>query len=299
MIPFKEISLADKLRVQSYTLTSIRQNCDMSFSNLYSWHFLYQTRIAEKDGFLLIKFYVDGQPVYMMPVGEGEVKPVIEALIDDARSENCSFRMQGVCANMRSMLETVMPGRFEFTADRDFFDYIYLRTDLATLKGKRYQPKRNHVNRFVRSYPNYEYKELVPELVPECLTLAHHWCLLNETDDRERRELEDELKSLSDALNHFGELGLSGGVLHVDGRIVAFTFGTPINQQTFDVCVEKADVEVEGAYTMINYEFARHIPDSYIYINREEDLGLEGLRKAKLSYHPCFLLEKYTALLKN
>lgn len=299
MLSFKEITLADKLRVQAYTLTSPRRNCDLSFTNLFSWRFLYRTRIAELDGFLLIKFYIDDEPVYMMPVGEGDVRPVLEALIDDARREGFPFRMQGVCANMRADLEEAMSDCFDFTVDRDFSDYIYLRSDLATLKGKKYQPKRNHINKFVRTYPDYEYKELTASLVPDCLELAASWCRLNETDERERRELEDELRSLTDALNHFDELDLQGGVLCVDGRIAAFTFGAPINQDTFDVCVEKADVEVEGAYALINHEFARRVSEQYLYLNREEDLGLEGLRKAKLSYQPYALLEKFVAVLKT
>ena len=285
--------------VQSYTLTSSRRNCDLSFANLYSWRFLYHTQVAEREGFLLIKFRIDGCAAYMMPVGDGDLRAALLAMKEDAEAGGDRFCMYGVCAHMRADLEEAAPDCFEFTADRDFYDYIYLRSDLATLKGKKYQPKRNHINKFLRSYPNYEYRELAPELVPECLQLADRWCKLNETTEQERRELEDEHRSLTDALLHFNELDLCGGVLHVDGRIVAFTFGAPINENTFDVCVEKADVEVEGSYTMINHEFAKRIPEQYVFINREEDLGLEGLRKAKLSYYPEILLEKWTAVCKK
>lgn len=296
MIAFNEISLSDRERVLRYTLTSTRRNCDLSFSNLYSWRFLYQTQLAEKDGFLLIKFRVDGHVCYMMPVGDGNLRAVLHDLKEDADAEGETFRMMGVCSHMRADLEEAAPDCFRFTADRDYYDYIYLRTDLATLKGKRYQPKRNHINKFLRTYPDYQYLPLDTTLVPECLELADRWCRLNETTEEERRELEDEHRSLTDALNHFDELGLLGGVLHVGGRIVAFTFGAPINANTFDVCVEKADVDIESSYTMINYEFANHIPEQYFFINREEDLGLEGLRKAKLSYYPEVLLEKWIAV---
>ena len=296
MIPFHAISIQDKAMVQSYTLVSERRNCDLSFTNLYSWRFLYHTQVTEMGGFLLIKFQVDGHTAYMMPVGDGDLYSVLRAMKEDAKAGGEIFRLQGVCSHMRADLEEAAPDCFAFTADRDFYDYIYLRTDLATLKGKKYQPKRNHINKFLRTCPDYEYRELISELVPECLQLAERWCRQNETTDAERCELEDELRSLTDALHHFEELELQGGVLHVDGRIVAFTFGAPVNGNTFDVCVEKADVEVEGAYAMINHEFARHIPEQYVYINREEDLGLEGLRKAKLSYYPEILLEKWTAI---
>ena len=296
MIPFKEITLADRELIQSYTLNSHRRNCDLSFSNLYSWRFLYHTVYAELDGFLLLRFYAGGELAYMMPVGSGDLKAVLEAMIEDAQGEGQPFQMLGICTSMKEELEEVMPGRFEFSADRDYFDYIYLRSDLTTLKGKKYQPKRNHINRFKNTYPDYEYRELVPELVPECLKLEAEWCKTNNC--AEDVALQAERRSMTAALAHFEELGLRGGVLHVNGDIVAFTFGAPINNETFDVCVEKANTDVEGAYTMINNEFALHIPEQYIYINPEEDLGLEGLRKAKLSYHPETLLEKCMAKLK-
>ena len=117
-------------------------------------------------------------------------------------------------------------------------------------------------------------------------------------DCAENQALQDERRFMTAALQHMDQLDIQGGVLYVGGKIVAFTFGAPINQETFDTCVEKADTDIEGAYAMINYEFANHIPEQYVYINREEDLGLEGLRRAKLSYHPEILLEKYVAELK-
>lgn len=293
MIPFKPIELEDRARVLYYTLSSPRRNCDLSFVNLYSWSFLYQTEIAEQDGFLLFRFYVDGGLAYMMPVGEGDVRPVVAALMEYADRLNAPFRMLGVCVNMKETLEQAFPGRFRFTSDRDYADYIYLRSDLATLRGKKFQPKRNHVNKFKASYPDYEYRQLTPELVPECLRLEALWCKAN--DCAENAALQAERRSMTNALENMEKLGLTGGVLHVQGNIVAFTFGAPINKETFDTCVEKADTSIEGSYAMINYEFANRIPEQYIYVNREEDLGLEGLRKAKLSYQPETILEKYMA----
>lgn len=297
MIPFKPIELGDKDTVQKYTLHSKRRNCDLSFTNLYSWRFMYRTEIAEMDGFLLFRFYAGEERAYMMPVGTGDIHPVIEALIEDANQLGVPFLLLGVCVNMRAELEEAFPGRFEFTSDRDFSDYIYLRSDLALLHGKKYQPKRNHINQFKAAYPNYEYKALTPELIPECLRLETLWC--KENDCNEDKALQAERRSMTAALEHMKELDLVGGILHVNGDIVAFTFGAAINQETFDTCVEKADTDIEGAYTMINYEFANHLPEQYTYINREEDLGLEGLRRAKLSYHPETLLEKYIVRLKS
>lgn len=296
MITFHPLELEDKATVQKYTLHSQRRNCDLSFSNLFSWRFLYRTQIAELNGFLLIRFYVDDQPAYMMPVGEGNLHTAIEELIADAQRNQHPFRMLGVCLNMCAELEAAFPKQFTFTSDRDYADYIYLRSDLATLKGKKYQSKRNHINKFRNLYPNHEYKPLTPALIKECLHLEAQWCKANNC--AENKALEEERHSMTTALKYMEELELQGGVLYVNGELAAFTFGAPINHQTFDICVEKANTQIEGAYTVINFEFAKHLPEQYVYINREEDLGLEGLRKAKLSYYPDTLLEKYIVELK-
>lgn len=297
MITFKDVTIRDKDTITQYTMNSCRRNCDLSFSNLCSWRFLYNTQFAIVDGFLIFKFWAAGELAYMMPVGEGDLKKVLEALIEDARREGGPFCMLGVCSCMCEDLEAIMPGQFTFTADRDYADYIYLRSDLATLKGKKFQSKRNHINKFRNTYPDYEYLPITPERVSECLQFEAEWCKANDCDQQEGTG--NERRALIYALEHFEELGLTGGLLRVDGKIVAFTFGMPINKETFGVSVEKADTNIDGAYAMINYEFANHIPEQYIYMNREEDLGIEGLRKAKLSYQPVTILEKYMACLKE
>ena len=296
MIPFKDITLADKDTITSFTMKSERRNCDLSFSNLCSWRFLYDTKFAVIDNFLVFKFWAGEQLAYMMPVGTGDLKAVLKELIEDAGQENQPFCMLGVCSCMRAELEAILPEQFTFTEDRDYADYIYLRSDLSTLKGKKFQAKRNHINRFRNTYPNYEYTPITPDRIRECMDLEAEWCKVNNCDQQEGTG--NERRALIYALHNFEALGLTGGILHVNGKIVAFTFGMPINHETFGVHVEKADTSIEGAYAMINYEFANRIPEQYIYINREEDLGIEGLRKAKLSYQPVTILEKYMACLK-
>ena len=297
MIPFKDVTLADRDTITSFTMKSDRRNCDLSFSNLCSWRFLYDTQFAVVDNFLVFKFWAGEQLAYMMPVGTGDLKAVLWELIEDARKENQHFCMLGVCSNMRADLEAILPGQFTFTEDRDYADYIYLRSDLSTLKGKKFQAKRNHINRFRNTYPDYEYTPITPDRIQECLDLEAEWCKVNNCDQQEGTG--NERRALIYALHNFETLGLTGGILHVNGKIVAFTFGMPINHETFGVHVEKADTSIEGAYAMINYEFANRIPEQYIYINREEDLGIEGLRKAKLPYQPATILEKYMACLKE
>ena len=297
MISFKDITLADKDTITSFTMKSDRRNCDLSFSNLCSWRFLYDTKFAVADNFLVFKFWAGEQLAYMMPIGTGDLKAILRKLIEDADKEKQSFCMLGVCSNMRVDLETTLPSQFVFTEDRDYADYIYLKSDLSTLKGKKFQSKRNHINRFRNTYPDYEYTPITPDRIQECLDLEAEWCKVNNCDQQEGTG--NERRALIYALHNFEALGLTGGILHVNSKIVAFTFGMPINHETFGVHVEKADTSIEGAYAMINYEFANRIPEQYIYINREEDLGIEGLRKAKLSYQPVTILEKYMACLQD
>ena len=297
MIAFRDITIQDKDTITAYTMNSCRRNCDLSFSNLCSWRFLYHTKFAIINNFLVFKFWAGDELAYMMPVGEGNLEETLNELIEDARREGEPFCMLGVCSCMREDLEAIMPGQFGFTVDRDYADYIYLRSDLATLKGKKFQSKRNHINKFRNTYPDYEYSPITKDRIQECLELEAKWCKANDCDQQEGTG--NERRALIYALNHFEELGLTGGILHVNGQIVAFTFGMPINKETFGVHVEKADTSIDGAYAMINYEFANRIPEQYIYINREEDLGIEGLRKAKLSYQPVTILEKYMACLKD
>ena len=297
MISFKDITLADKDTITSFTMKSDRRNCDLSFSNLCSWRFLYDTKFAVVDNFLVFKFWAGEQLAYMMPIGTGDLKAILRKLIEDADKEKQSFCMLGVCSNMRVDLETTLPSQFVFTEDRDYADYIYLKSDLSTLKGKKFQSKRNHINRFRNTYPDYEYTPITPDRIQECLDLEAEWCKVNNCDQQEGTG--NERRALIYALHNFEALGLTGGILHVNSKIVAFTFGMPINHETFGVHVEKADTNIEGAYAMINYECANRIPEQYIYINREEDLGIEGLRKAKLSYQPVTILEKYMACLQD
>lgn len=296
MIGFRKLDLEDKEIVRKYVFESSRRNCDLTFSNLYSWRFLYLTEIAEHKGFLVIKFYLDNEAAYMLPVGNGNLKEVIEDLMEDASRSGSKFRMFGICSENVKEIEELFPEKFIFTSERDYADYIYLRSSLASLQGKKYQPKRNHVNKFRKQYPDYVFKPLTKDLVSECLKLESLWCKANNC--KENEELQDERKSMNIALKNISELDITGGVLFADNNIIGFTYGAAVNKDTFDTCVEKADTSYEGSYAIINHEFANMIPEQYTYINREEDLGIEGLRKAKLSYNPETVLEKFKLELK-
>lgn len=311
MITFKNVTTADRATIQHYTLNSDRMNCDLSFANIITWRFLYDTQWAEVDGFLVFRFWADHHLAYMAPVADGPwtdatltaFARVVRTMRDDAIAMGHPFLMLGVSERMRDRLETAFPGAFRYREERDFADYIYLRERLATLAGKKLQGKRNHCNKFRKLYPNYEYRPLTKEMIGECLRLEETWRENREedstTDAAERHENDErteEQRSMVRAFSYWDDIDAHGGTIWVDGRLVAFTFGCPINHETFDVCVEKADLSYEGAFSIINQEFARHLPEQYVYVNREEDLGIEGLRRAKLSYKPDILLMKHSVM---
>lgn len=302
MIEFRDIDYSHRDLVLKYTLGSECRNCDFNFMNLVSWSFFYGTQIAVHRDMLVVRFRFDGRTAYLPPLcaetydhgkHADNFAAVLHDLFEDTEAQGHPFRMMGVTAEMLERLHTVLPGRFEAHANPDFSDYIYDRESLATLAGKKLQPKRNHANRFEREYPGYEYRPLTPDLVEECWRLEAEWASDHGEMDS-RLGADDEQHSMRRVFKHWDTLRPVGGVILVGGKLVAFTFGGPVNHDTFDVCVEKADLDYEGAYAIINREFVRHLPEQYKYINREEDLGLEGLRRAKQSYHPSIVLDKYT-----
>lgn len=270
-------------------------NCDLNVANICSWQFLYHTEWAVVDGFLVLRFVESGHVTYMKPIGKGDLRPVLHRLMADARSLGDTLRVACVCPCAQALMDESMPGAFTYAVNRDKSDYLYLRDKLVTLTGKKLQPKRNHISKFKRLYPDYEYRPLTEAMAADCIRLGEEWCQTN--DSGMLRAMQAEQRMIRYALSHMDALHIVGGTLWVEGKMVAFTFGSRINGEAFDVCVEKADTTFEGAYAMINNEFVSRLPEDIVYINREEDLGLEGLRKAKLSYYPDLILDKMVATL--
>ena len=281
--------------IEAVVRPSERRNCDFSFMNIFSWRFLYDTEIAFHEGWLLFRFKVDGHLAYQLPLGGSDYRPIVEALLADAERLGHPLLMLGVCEQELPAVKAVLPDHYFAIAQRDYADYLYRHEALATLSGKRLQAKRNFANRFERLYPDHEILPLGPEHFVECLQLDTEWGK-SKANTSPEAAYADERRSLEEVFSHWGELDAHGIVLRVGGRVVAFTYGTPINYDTFDVCMEKADTSYEGVYAAVNRAFARTIPAGYCYLNREEDLGLEGLRRAKLSYCPERLLQKYAIM---
>lgn len=296
---FRPITLEDREIITHYTLNGHTNICDLAFSNLYGWAMRYQTSWAILEGSLVIGFKPGHlkHPAYLVPLCDSPDTfiPMLKALKAMATQGGYPLVLMGVTPACREHLDDFCPEGFQYFSDEGARDYLYLREKMVSLSGKSLQSKRNHINKFEKLYPSYSYEPITRDNIPECLSLLDLW--LERNGDAEGRA--DERTMIARCMEAWEPLELVGGAIRVEGHIVAFSYGSPINQDTFGVHVEKADTSYEGAFTIINREFAKHIPEQYTYINREEDLGFEGLRKSKLSYKPAILLHKDTAILRH
>jgi hypothetical protein len=292
MLPFVPVTIADRNAIQSFFSKNAFRNCDFSFSNIFSWqHFYKTTFVAIENQFLYFRFQApDELTGYLFPLGDGDLKSALECLMQDAAERNDEFRLYAVTPEMFDLIERILPGRFVYETDRAWAEYIYSSDDLIHLAGKKYQSKRNHIHKFRRTY-QWEYLPITQEIIPDCLELYKRWCKENGGCNSEQSLMEEGLATHKVFAN-YEQLGMVGGALRINGEILAYSYGQPLTVDTFGVHAEKCLYEIDGGFAMMNQQFAEHNCAGYRYINREEDLGLESLRKAKMSYHPVFLLEK-------
>ena len=288
MIPFERLTLDKKPEYDALLRQASHRGCAFSFANLFLWGRQCGARVGEN---LLIFSHFGGKTMYPFPAGPDVGRDTVELLMADAAQRGIPLRLTGLNTHDVEHLEAWFPGRFRFHCGRDGHEYVYAIDDLADLKGKKYQPKRNHINRFLAEYPDAVILPLSDETLPDAVALAERWY-------QRRTEEEDasmEHAALQRAFAHWKELGMVGLVLYVGNQVAAMTMGSFLSDDTVDVHFEKADLDFPGAYAVINRAFARHIREHYPqvkYLNREEDMGIEGLRRAKLSYYPHHMVEK-------
>lgn len=289
-ITFKRPELEDKDIISSYFKKAQSRSCERTFANVYLWSRQYHVKYAIIEDALV---FMDDEYelAYAYPAGEPEaVKKAIDWLLEYSKEQGVPFQMYNVTPENFEQLESFYPGRFQVEYDRDEADYVYECEKLATLAGKKLHGKRNHINKFKNTYEDWSYERLSDENVEECFQMALKW--RNQNGCEEDKGKHAEICVTLNALRLFKELDLVGGILRVNQEVVAFCIGEENSDDTFVVHIEKAYADVEGAYPMINQQFVQHECMDYTYINREEDTGAEGLRKAKLSYRPVFLVEK-------
>lgn len=287
---FKRPELEDKELISYYFAKAPGRSCERTFVNVYLWSRHYKVKFAVIEDALVFRDEGDGF-AFSYPAGKDEaVKKALEALMEYCRERKCPFRLYNVTEEHFAQLCGWFPVRFQIRYDRDAADYVYETEKLATLAGKKLHGKRNHINKFKALYPDWSYESLNDDNVEECFQMALKWRNQNGCDDDAEKNAE--MCVTLNSLRLYKELGLRGGVLKIGEKIAAFSVGEPLCSDTFVVHIEKAFPDIEGAYPMINQQFVLHECMDYTYVNREEDTGAEGLRKAKLSYRPVFMVEK-------
>lgn len=291
-IDFRKAELKDKELITEFFKNHTSRSCERTFTNVYLWARFYNVTFAVVEGALVFKSENEEGCSFAFPAGEPEhVKQAIEALMQYSKERKVSFTMYNVTPDHFEQLEKWWPGRFQIEYNEDLADYVYESEKLATLSGKKLHSKRNHINKFKSVYEGrWSYEPITKDNLEECFQMALIWRNENGCEDDEEKNAE--ICVTLNSLRLFEELELTGGILKVDGKIAAFTIGEPICEDTFVVHIEKAFADIDGAYTMINQQFVQNACMDYKYVNREEDTGAEGLRKAKRSYRPVFMVEK-------
>lgn len=298
MLDFRELTLADRSRVDEILKSENSRSADYNFGNMYMWAKKYPQLVAEFEKRLLIRSRGE-VPRYSFPVGTGPLRPAIEAVMEYASDFGGQFCMLGLTEEQRQSVEHEYPGMFEFHENRAFADYIYSAGKLAAYSGHSLHGKRNHCNRFEAEH-DWQFVPLDRALIPECSDMLIEW---NEENSlRLEKSVQDEYTAIKRCFDAYEALEPDGGVLIADGKIMGFSVGEMTCADTFVVHFEKALAESEGAYAMVCREMTRMAMRKYPalkYINREEDMNIESIRYSKMSYKPEYLLTKYDARWKN
>ena len=296
MIPFERLDLLKKEQYDAYFMHCGERGCEYSFVNKFLWG---RQKAAFLGDHLVFFSQFDRRSIYPFPIGSPDLKPALDAIIQDAHQRGIPCYLGCMVKSDCETLEQLYPGQFRFHEDRDSFDYIYAIEDLAELKGRKFQKKRNHLNRFLQEHPNCQALPLDESTRTAAFCMLQQWYENREAQDP-HTDFHLEKLAMERAFAFQKQLGLEGLVLMEDGQPLAFAMGSFLSEETFDIHFEKAREDVSGAYNAINREFARHLHSKYPqlrWLNREDDLGIEGLRKAKLSYNPDHMIEKYWARL--
>lgn len=292
---FKQLELADKAVIDAYLSAQRIESSELTFLTFYIWRKVFNVRFAEHSGCLVVEFKDnDYPPSLRFPMGSGDKKTALKSACSYYKQQGLEPKVYGMTKDMLEQLLEIYPDKFIIKPMRDYFDYVYETEKLTSLPGRALHSKRNHVNKFKRTY-NYKYEPMTSADADEIITEYDNW--LSKHDVDMDYYLEGERQSIGDILRNFDALGCQGAKLYADGKLCAFTIGEQLNSDTAVIHIEKADIDFNGAYAAMNQLFAENQWSHLKYINREDDFGVPGLRRAKKSYRPVFMIEKYSATL--
>jgi len=287
---FRDLTLEDKPLFDQLLSRFPPLISEFTFTNLFIWRRAYQTKISRFRNLLCLLSQQGENMFFFPPIGEGDVIECFQSLLQYLGGRASSPKIARVPEALAAQIDWKASG-MKADLDRSQCDYVYRVQDMVELKGRKYHRKRNHIKQFQEKY-SHQYIRLTPEWVPQCLQLQAAWCDLR--DCEASPGLLNESLATKEAFIHFEQLGVKGGAILINGKVEAFTLGDPLNSETIVIHVEKANPAYEGLYPTINQAFLEHEGLGYAYVNREQDLGEEGLRKAKESYFPHHMVNKYT-----
>lgn len=290
---FKDLTLEDKPPCDQLFTQFPPVISEFTFTNLFIWRHAYQIKISCLQNFLCLLSEQGGSSFFFPPIGEGDVIKCYQSFLQYLGGKGIPPKIVRVPEAVVAQIDWKTSG-MKVELDRNQCDYVYLTQDLIELKGRKYHRKRNHIKQFQEKY-SYQYIPLTPEWIPQCLQLETEWCDLRHCEASPG--LLNESFAIKEAFTHFEKLGVKGGAILINGKVEAFTLGDPLNPDTVVIHIEKANPAYEGLYPTINQAFLENQWSGYAYVNREQDLGEEGLRKAKESYFPHRLVNKYTVTL--
>jgi len=296
MLKFKPLTLQDKDLFDNYLKPYTFLTCEYSFTNLYIWRKGCEIEYAlYKNAIIIKRKDFDNSYNFLQPIGykKEDLKEITDILIEYKKENNFKFLFKNIEKSFMEELKTLYGEQFIIEEDRDNFDYIYKSEKLISLSGKSYHKKKNHYNAFIKNY-DFSTAPLSLENLEDCITASKEWCNKNNC----KGYLLYELRAIQDILKNKDKLDFIGMVVYVDNKIVAFTLGEIMNDDMAIVHIEKADSDIRGLYAYINKIFVENYLSSVPFINREQDLGVEGLRKAKESYLPIRLEPKYAVKIK-
>ena len=303
MLELNDITLDKKELIDGFLKRRKSRNSEFSFSYLYMWRKSYDMKYAITDDMLcILPKHTGGPRSASFPIGfenpdgtSRSIKKFVETLLEYFKESGEEPLIHLYDESTMELLVKEFPDTFIITEDRNNFDYVYRVDELTKLSGKKFHSKKNHINKFKKMYPDWEYCRLSPENNGECMALFDEW----QTDKGwEAESIGEEREALCEFLNNRDTLGYIGGGIRIGGRLVAFSFGEALGTDTAVIHFEHVDPNCEGAFAIINQQFLEHEWQNYTYVNREEDMGIPGMRKAKESYHPAFMIKKYVATLK-
>ena len=288
---FKRIELSDRELFEQCITKAGYQNTDASFAYWYAWAANERIYFAEDEMAIYITSRA-GKQVFVAPYLKdftASIAPAMEKLKSYMNEKGHGNILLYVPEKTKDKIERDWPGNMEFTLDRDASEYVYLSKDLITLSGKKYHSKRNHINAFLKDH-EFEYAEYEDRYYEECLAIQKAWIADKDVPENEAKA---ETSAIERLLNHRQELGVIGCVIKMGGEVRAFSLASKISDTDADVHIEKCHPDYKALYPIVNREFVKNQLSGFTYINREEDMGDPGLRKAKLSYRPIRMNQRY------